>query len=73
MITRLIAALLLTAGIALPFTVLAAQQQAQRGAAVAVGDIAPDFTLEDQNGRKFTLSAELKTQPVVLIFYRGYW
>ena len=38
-----------------------------------VGDAPPDFTLEDQNGRAVTLSAEWKSQPVVLIFYRGHW
>jgi cytochrome oxidase Cu insertion factor (SCO1/SenC/PrrC family) len=40
---------------------------------VAVGDVAPDFTLEDQEGRKFTLSAERGKRPIVLVFYRGYW
>jgi len=44
----------------------------QRAAPVAVGEAAPDFTLEDQNGRKVTLS-ESRSNPVVLAFYRGYW
>lgn len=34
---------------------------------------APDFTLPDQEGRPFTLSAELAKGPVLLIFYRGHW
>jgi cytochrome oxidase Cu insertion factor (SCO1/SenC/PrrC family) len=45
----------------------------QRAAPVAVGDTAPDFTLEDQNGHKITLSEARGKSPVVLVFYRGYW
>lgn len=33
---------------------------------------APDFTLNDQDGRPFTLS-NLRGSRVVLVFYRGYW
>lgn len=40
---------------------------------VAVGDIAPDFTLQDQNGNKATLSNQREKSPVILVFYRGYW
>jgi peroxiredoxin len=40
---------------------------------VAVGELAPDFTLEDQNGNKVTLSEARGKSPVVLVFYRGYW
>lgn len=45
----------------------------KRETPVAVGNIAPDFTLEDQDGRRHTLSAQRGKQPVVLVFYRGYW
>ena len=45
----------------------------KRGAPVGLGDMAPDFTLEDQDGRAVKLSAEWKVRPVVLIFYRGHW
>ena len=45
----------------------------QRVAPVAVGETAPDFTLEDQNGRKVSLSESRGKNPVVLVFYRGYW
>ena len=45
----------------------------KRAAPVALGATAPDFTLEDQDGRKVNLAAEWKTRPVVLIFYRGNW
>ena len=45
----------------------------QRGTAVAVGEVAPDFTLEDQNGRKVSLSDARGKSAAVLVFYRGYW
>lgn len=47
--------------------------QTQPKRPVAVGDAAPDFTLEDQNGKKITLSGARGKNPVVLVFYRGYW
>ena len=47
--------------------------QTQPKRPVAVGDAAPDFTLEDQNGKKVTLSDARGKNPVVLVFYRGYW
>ena len=45
----------------------------QRATPVMVGETAPDFTLEDQNTRKITLSESRGKSPVVLVFYRGYW
>jgi peroxiredoxin Q/BCP len=33
------------------------------------GDVAPDFTLTDNDGREFTLSEALHRGPVVLFFY----
>ena len=40
---------------------------------VKVGDIAPDFTLENLDGKRISLS-EFRTQRnVVLVFYRGQW
>lgn len=45
----------------------------QRSSPIAVGDIAPDFTLEDQNKNKVILSEARGKSPVVLVFYRGYW
>ena len=45
----------------------------QRNAPVAVGETAPEFTLEDENSNKVTLSAARGNSPVVLVFYRGYW
>lgn len=38
----------------------------------AVGAVAPDFTLSDQDGKSVTLSS-LRGQWVLLFFYRGYW
>ena len=44
-----------------------------RDSPLAVGEAAPDFTLDDQNNQKVTLSAARGTMPTVLVFYRGYW
>lgn len=44
-----------------------------RPAPVAVGEMAPDFTLESHQGTKITLSEAREKSPVVLVFYRGYW
>lgn len=38
-----------------------------------VGAPAPDFTLPDAHGGRFTLHDRLRTGPVVLCFYRGDW
>jgi cytochrome oxidase Cu insertion factor (SCO1/SenC/PrrC family) len=38
----------------------------------AEGQPAPNFTLRDQSGKEFRLSA-LRGTRVLLIFYRGYW
>lgn len=40
---------------------------------VEVGDEAPDFTLEDQQGEPVTLSELRGDRAVVLVFYRGRW
>jgi cytochrome oxidase Cu insertion factor (SCO1/SenC/PrrC family) len=39
---------------------------------VAAGQIAPDFTLKNQDGKDFRL-ADQRGHPVLLFFYRGYW
>ena len=41
--------------------------------AFAVGQPAPDFTLPDATGQPVHLAAYRGRQPVVLVFYRGYW
>lgn len=45
----------------------------KRTAPVAVGQEAPDFTLEDTQGNPVTLSSARGKTPTVLVFYRGYW
>jgi cytochrome oxidase Cu insertion factor (SCO1/SenC/PrrC family) len=40
---------------------------------IKVGDEAPDFTLEDQDGKPVTLSDFRGKKSVVLVFYRGSW
>ncbi|MEM6669007.1 MAG: peroxiredoxin-like family protein [Pseudomonadota bacterium] len=45
--------------------------QAER--AVAAGDVAPDFTLTDQDGETVSLKSLLANGPVVVSFYRGVW
>lgn len=42
-------------------------------ARIVVGQPAPDFLLEDIDGRRVTLSSFRGTRHVVLVFYRGYW
>jgi cytochrome oxidase Cu insertion factor (SCO1/SenC/PrrC family) len=46
---------------------------APRTSPVQVGEIAPDFTLEDQHNQTVTLSSARGTVPTVLVFYRGHW
>ncbi len=54
--------------------VSAANVQAQASAKpVGIGEAAPDFTLVDHHGGKVTLSDSKGKNPVVLVFYRGYW
>lgn len=40
---------------------------------VKIGDRAPDFTLEEINGRPISLSDFRGKKHVVLVFYRGHW
>jgi len=40
---------------------------------IKVGEPAPDFTLEDENGTPVTLSQFRGKQVVILVFYRGHW
>jgi cytochrome oxidase Cu insertion factor (SCO1/SenC/PrrC family) len=40
---------------------------------VKVGQLAPDFSLEDVDGKPLTLSDFRGKKSVVLVFYRGYW
>ena len=47
--------------------------ETQRSTPIGAGDLAPDFTLEDQNKNKVALADARQKSPVVLVFYRGYW
>lgn len=38
---------------------------------VKVGETAPDFKLQDQNGKQVQLKELLKKKPVALVFYRS--
>ena len=38
-----------------------------------VGQLAPDFTLPDQDGRPVSLAQLLGSNGVMLVFYRGWW
>ncbi len=40
---------------------------------VAVGTVAPDFTLPQYDGGNVTLSQFRGNKNVVLVFYRGFW
>jgi cytochrome oxidase Cu insertion factor (SCO1/SenC/PrrC family) len=51
----------------------AMSQVAPRDKPIDIGDVAPNFTLEDQNKTQVTLADARQKSPVVLVFYRGYW
>jgi peroxiredoxin len=40
---------------------------------LALGELAPAFIAQDQNGQSVHLDEQLKKGPVVLVFYRGQW
>lgn len=40
---------------------------------IEVGRKIPDFELPDQQGFPWSLSGQLETGPVMLVFYRGDW
>jgi cytochrome oxidase Cu insertion factor (SCO1/SenC/PrrC family) len=55
-----------------------ATQSPPRTTPLEVGELAPDFTLEDfrvenDQWRTVTLSTARGQAPVVLVFYRGHW
>lgn len=56
-----------------PNTPAVMESPAARPAPIMAGEIAPDFTLEDNQGKTVKLSAARGKTPVVLVFYRGYW
>jgi cytochrome oxidase Cu insertion factor (SCO1/SenC/PrrC family) len=48
-------------------------ESAARTSPVQVGEVAPNFTLADQQNRKISLSQARGQTPVVMVFYRGHW
>ena len=66
---------------ALRSTLLAATLLLTLGASVshasaespASGEIVPDFTLTDHQGKRVHLAEEAAESTTVLVFYRGYW
>jgi cytochrome oxidase Cu insertion factor (SCO1/SenC/PrrC family) len=40
---------------------------------VSVGETAPDFTLENLDGNRISLSDFRGKKNVILVFYRGHW
>jgi peroxiredoxin len=38
-----------------------------------VGDMAPDFSAKDQDGKTINLKEALRKGPVIMLFYRGQW
>jgi peroxiredoxin len=62
---------LLVASLAILSFTAQAQNAKSKTEPIAVGGVAPDFTLNDQNGKSVTLSKVGKT--TVLVFYRAFW
>jgi peroxiredoxin len=62
--------LLIAAFVIFSLTALA-QNAKSKTEPLTAGQVAPDFTLTDQNGKAVTLSKVGK--PAILVFYRGYW
>ena len=50
-----------------------AQSQTVYPDGLKVGDVAPEFTAKDQDGKTISLKQALKKGPVVMLFYRGQW
>lgn len=71
--TRILAKALLLIVAAFMVATSSGAQTSSRTKPVGVGEMAPDFTLMDHQGRKATLSESRGKNPVVLVFYRGYW
>ena len=60
---------LLLSGFLLPASHAADQSDAMPAPKIKVGDMAPDFTLQDQNGKKVSLSEFRGKKNVALAFY----
>ena len=67
------AAVILVLGLACGAAEDAPENLVPRTSPVQVGEMAPNFTLSDQNNQKVKLSSARGTAPTVLVFYRGHW
>jgi peroxiredoxin len=54
-------------------SILFAQSETVYPAGLQVGEVAPEFTAKDQDGKTISLKQVLKNGPVVMLFYRGQW
>lgn len=60
-------------GCLLFFLMLPAARSQGQPEGLFLGAKAPDFTATDQFGRELTLRELARREPVLLVFYRGYW
>ena len=66
--------LLITCALALPFAMTAAPADSEKTITpIQVGQSAPDVTLKTSGGESFDMGAAVRSQPTVVIFYRGGW
>ncbi|MSP37267.1 MAG: redoxin domain-containing protein [Deltaproteobacteria bacterium] len=76
-IPSIIAALILAGSTNLAFAQFGPKDSAPQSATeierIKVGQAAPDFTLEDSDGKAIALSELRGKKSVILVFYRGYW
>ena len=54
-------------------TFVSAQTETIYPEGLKVGELAPDFTSKDQDGKTISLKKALRKGPVVMLFYRGQW
>lgn len=62
---------LLLAAALLSTSLSAAEEATRENTGLPIGQRAPPFTLEDQNGKQVSLESLLKKGPVALVFYRS--
>ena len=52
---------------------MADDQPTKRPNVPRVGAIAPDFKLTNTSQQLWHLEEQVRTKPIILLFYRGYW
>lgn len=48
-------------------------QRAERPNIPRTGDVAPDFQLLNTSQQLWRLDEQVRSRPVILLFYRGHW